>query len=114
MLKQLFTAVRHSWVVGTASSLPRHAWNAVGEVTVNEAGCNACKQCAKACPVEALTIEGQPEPWLMFHPERCINCVRCVEVCPKKALSLRPSTKGYINQPFFQSQKVIKMEKGER
>ena len=114
MLKQLFRALRYSGVVGSKSSLPQHPWNAVGEVVVKESDCHSCKQCAKACPVSALKIEGQPEPWLLFHPERCISCARCVEACPKKALSLRPSPKGFISQPFFQPQKVMKLEKGER
>ena len=114
MLKQLFRALRYSGVVGSPSPLPLHPLHAVGEIVVNEAACHSCKQCVKACPVGALKVEGQPEPWLLFHPERCLNCVRCVEACPKKALSFRPAAKGFADRPFFQAQKVMKLEKGER
>jgi len=44
--------------------------------------CRACPDppCARACPVEALTVrEGGG---VSFHSSRCLGCGNCVDACP--------------------------------
>lgn len=53
--------------------------------------CRACPDppCARACPVEALTVrEGGG---VLFHADRCLGCGNCVEACPFGAVFWDPN-----------------------
>ena len=48
--------------------------------------CRGCTKCAKACPVEAISIEptngkGMRRNWAIIDPERCLGCGVCNDVC---------------------------------
>ena len=57
--------------------------------TFDPARCVACGQCVRACPAQALAIEGRAVPQL--NKKTCIGCACCHEVCPKGAIRMRPS-----------------------
>lgn len=48
--------------------------------------CELCSVCVKACPPEAIRVEGGR---LKFDYQRCIRCFCCRELCPHAALALK-------------------------
>ncbi len=46
---------------------------------------SGCRDCARACPTEALTVGGEPGPRIDLG--RCLFCGECVAACPEGALS---------------------------
>lgn len=53
---------------------------------VDAAKCELCGVCVRACPPEAIRVEGES---LRFDYQRCIRCFCCRELCPHAALTLR-------------------------
>lgn len=51
--------------------------------------CVACGICAKACPVNAITMPESGKPVLQSN--RCIECCCCHEVCPENAVEMKGS-----------------------
>lgn len=43
--------------------------------------CNHCRNCVKACPVDAITIQDT----VVTDPSKCILCMACTSACHKKA-----------------------------
>lgn len=50
---------------------------------VCSAGCIGCSLCAKNCPAEAITMEGNVAK---IDPEKCVGCRICAEKCPVKVI----------------------------
>lgn len=48
--------------------------------------CNKCGECARVCPVEAISIKGSVET----DPGKCFLCASCIKVCPMDARILPP------------------------
>jgi hypothetical protein len=51
---------------------------------VNEAGCTACGNCIKKCPVNAIALNANKKA--RIDQEICIGCGECVVVCPEGAI----------------------------
>ncbi len=63
---------------------------------INQNLCDACGECVKICPTNALNIVNSK---LDLIPLSCINCGACVTACPKGALDLQNFTeKQFIEQ----------------
>jgi Ni,Fe-hydrogenase III small subunit/formate hydrogenlyase subunit 6/NADH:ubiquinone oxidoreductase subunit I len=55
-----------------------------GRPVVDRAKCPVgCRDCAEACPTEAITID---ERGLRLDLGRCLFCTDCVEACPQQAI----------------------------
>ena len=59
--------------------------------------CTSCGQCARECPVNAISVEtGRP----VWQKERCVFCLRCLHRCPAEAINYGRRTAGrgrYVN-----------------
>lgn len=55
-----------------------------GEVRLEAERCDGCRVCVKACPVEAVSMEGNLP---RIDAGTCIACFCCAEACPRGALS---------------------------
>lgn len=56
-----------------------------GLVKVAEELCVGCKLCVKACPVNAVQVQGKS---VTIDGALCMGCGACVRKCPKKALKM--------------------------
>lgn len=52
--------------------------------------CTSCGQCAGICPVQAITLRGEPTHGGTVNKDTCISCFCCLEVCPEKAIDIVP------------------------
>ena len=47
-------------------------------------GCIGCRRCVRACPVDAISMDG---PLAIIDQHLCIHCNKCLEVCPTNAIA---------------------------
>jgi uncharacterized protein (DUF362 family)/Pyruvate/2-oxoacid:ferredoxin oxidoreductase delta subunit len=52
---------------------------------IDERECVGCGECARCCPPQAISMEGEKP---RIHPEKCIRCFCCQELCPQKAVKI--------------------------
>ncbi|OKY75164.1 MAG: (Fe-S)-binding protein [Desulfobulbaceae bacterium DB1] len=57
-----------------------------GGIVVKKKLCIHCGQCAPACPVDAVFIDSNGEPYV------CIHCGRCTAFCPHDCLEMKEIT----------------------
>lgn len=67
-----------SWLVPIIAGL------SVPKPLVHRDRCKACSVCAKACPVEAISMS----PTAVIDRHACIRCYCCQEMCPHNAITL--------------------------
>jgi len=76
--------------------------------------CTGCGECVEACPVDAITMEGD---FPAVDEEWCIGCGLCVAKCPTSGaqLRLRPDRVDHVPMPDFKMlHERILEEKGLR
>ena len=57
-----------------------------GDLQCDKETCVFCGLCAKACPVDALTVDRKEKVWEV-DKDTCVKCGACIDKCPKKSLS---------------------------
>ncbi len=57
---------------------------AVSQPVVNKEKCTACGECARFCPLEAITLD----PFPQIDAKKCIYCFCCHEHCPAGAMEV--------------------------
>jgi uncharacterized Fe-S center protein len=74
--------------IGFISKLGKYRSHFNGDLSINKKRCNISKcsqECIKACPVNAIKIEGESA---FIDPSTCVGCTACAERCPvKKAIN---------------------------
>ncbi len=60
--------------------------NTVGGSSACIYGCLAYGDCAKVCPVNAITLNGKLPP--IIDRDKCVGCGKCVEACPRNIIIL--------------------------
>lgn len=70
--------------------------DATGLPTVTAAPCSgsACRRCAEACPMGALTVTDDDAGGVIaLDRGRCLGCQACVEICPSRTIAADRSTR---------------------
>ncbi len=62
--------------------------------------CVACGACRGACPVEAISINGNGRKYAQIDAEKCIRCYCCHEMCQYDAIELK---QGFLYRLFNRS-----------
>ncbi|UCD83818.1 MAG: DUF362 domain-containing protein [Deltaproteobacteria bacterium] len=57
----------------------------LGEMEVTAERCDNCRICLRACPVDAISLNGD----VKINRQTCIRCFICAEVCPREVFSRR-------------------------
>ncbi len=106
---------RHVWLLETLLTVPFNpVWCRLNQPTapffVTE-GCVSCGQCARRCPVNAITmVRGRP----LWTKDRCAHCMACIQNCPAQAIEYGPGTEHKERYLFQKYQYVLKRDEERR
>jgi len=70
----------------------------MGLIKIEEALCNGCQLCIRACPANAILLKDK-KAHLSNIPE-CMACGDCVAICPQEAITL---VKNYKYTGYFKT-----------
>jgi ferredoxin len=59
-----------------------------GTVAIDETICTHCGACARICPAEVLSLDGERVEIAVTSPFGCIACGHCMMVCPGGAITV--------------------------
>ncbi len=57
--------------------------NDIHSIRIDEQKCVGCVLCMKACPTQAIRLQGGKA---IIKSERCVDCGECYRVCPHEAV----------------------------
>ena len=97
-LKGMGITIKHLWRKPVTLQYPDERWvmpeRYKGFVHNNIIRCDACLQCARACPVDCIYIEVEgkgKDRWMTRYAidyNKCIWCGFCTEPCPTNAITM--------------------------
>jgi len=70
-------------------------------IKVDEAACNGCKACYKACWLDVIRWNAETDRPVIAYPEDCVECNYCEISCPNDAIAVsidytRPFPSPYV------------------
>ncbi|MEQ9823672.1 MAG: cytochrome b N-terminal domain-containing protein [Puniceicoccaceae bacterium] len=92
LLMVLALAFAVPWIFGCPQK--GATFTKAGQTVVSERRCDACEQCVRDCPFDAIRMVERGPSRLSFptvawvDPERCVGCAVCVGSCHSAALNL--------------------------
>lgn len=92
VLMVLVLAFAVPWIFGSPQK--GATFTKAGQTVVSERRCDACEQCVRDCPFDAIRMVERGPTRLPFptvawvDPERCVGCAVCVGSCHSAALNL--------------------------
>ena len=60
----------------------------MNRITIEQAVCNGCKICYKACFVDVFRWDEEAKRPLVSYPEDCVQCNLCELNCPVNAVTV--------------------------
>jgi ferredoxin len=81
--------------------------------------CKGCGTCAKACPVEAISIDKKREgareiKWAVRNELSCLGCGVCTTVCKTGAASMKSrSQRALVPESLFDQRVMMAIERGK-
>ena len=77
-----------------------------GDLQCDKETCVFCGLCAKACPVDALTVDRKEKVWEV-DKDTCVKCGACIDKCPKKCLGFGGAAEEAKEEPAEPAKKSI-------
>jgi ferredoxin len=75
---------------------------------IDSQACKGCGQCTRVCPIDAITVQTQPQPRADLNTDLCLGCGLCAQACPAGAIRLTPRPQRAVT-PLNTAHRVVLM-----